>query len=141
MCRSKFCKQDQDALIAQLSEIIPALLEKTTFSSSSVRTFLVELCLINAGALYGICLCSQDYLICLRQIFKVDSPMPVGRADQAVRQAACRCLESFAELPVERVIPYKSTVTRGLKPALDDPKRRVRKVAAGAANAYHFLTV
>ena len=60
---------------------------------------------------------------------------------QAVRQAACRCLESFAELPAEHVIPYKTTVTRGLKQALDDPKRRVRKVAADAANAYHFLTV
>ena len=34
--RSKFSAQDQDAVIAQLGEIVPALIEKTTFASSSV---------------------------------------------------------------------------------------------------------
>lgn len=33
----KFSAQDQDAVIAQLGEIIPVLLEKTTFLQSSVR--------------------------------------------------------------------------------------------------------
>ena len=60
---------------------------------------------------------------------------------QAVRQASCRCLASFAELPVDRILSYKTSIARGLKPALDDPKRRVRKVAADASNAFHFLTV
>jgi len=35
-CR-KFSNQDQDAVIAQLGEIVPVLLEKTTFLQSSVR--------------------------------------------------------------------------------------------------------
>ena len=71
----------------------------------------------------------------------VDSLTFIILCCQAVRQAACKCLKSFAKLPVERIIPYKVMVTRGLKPALDDPKRRVRRVAADAANAYHFLAV
>ena len=78
---------------------------------------------------------------CLGSMNGVDSPALITCVVQGVRQAACKCLESFAKLPVERIIPYKTVVTRGLKPALDDPKRRVRKAAADAANAYHFLAV
>jgi len=58
---------------------------------------------------------------------------------QAVRQAACRCLASFASLPAERAMPYQPTVTRGLKKALDDPKRRVRLAAADARNDWYLL--
>jgi hypothetical protein len=58
---------------------------------------------------------------------------------QVVRQAACQCLGSFTALPAEHVISYRTLITRGLKPALDDPKRRVRKAAADARNAYWLM--
>ena len=36
-------------------------------------------------------------------------------------------------------MPYQPTVTRGLKKALDDPKRRVRLAAADARNDWYLL--
>ena len=104
--------------MAQLSEIVPALLLKTTFASSAVTLLRSHRSRTHA---------------------RVVAALTRAAILQAVRQAACRCLASFASLPAERAMPYQPTVTRGLKKALDDPKRRVRLAAADARNDWYLL--
>jgi DNA repair/transcription protein MET18/MMS19 len=56
-----------------------------------------------------------------------------------IRAMAVDGLLSFASLPYTKLHPYKNTVTRGLIPALDDPKRSVRQAAVSCRNRWYVL--
>jgi DNA repair/transcription protein MET18/MMS19 len=55
------------------------------------------------------------------------------------RYLAALCLESLSTLPYHILFPYKDIVCDGLAPALDDPKRVVRKQAVRARNEWYVL--
>lgn len=59
---------------------------------------------------------------------------------QKVRIAALKCIEEMTTLPVHIVIPYRGQITRALEPALDDPKRLVRKQAVTARQEWYVCT-
>jgi DNA repair/transcription protein MET18/MMS19 len=65
--------------------------------------------------------------------------LATGSRSSAVRLGALRCLLEFAELPFHRAFPLQGPIVRGLKPALDDPKRLVRRFAQKCRNEWIVL--
>jgi DNA repair/transcription protein MET18/MMS19 len=59
-----------------------------------------------------------------------------GGARPLVRAAALDALRALALLPHQRLHPVRDVVLRGLLPALDDPKRSVRRRAAACRNEW-----
>ena len=66
-----------------------------------------------------------------------DSSRP---AKPIVRATAIDCLRGFVSLPFHKLFPVRNTLISGLVPALDDPKRAVRRRAAACRNDWATLS-
>jgi hypothetical protein len=65
-------------------------------------------------------------------------PLPSSRP--LIRAAAIDCLRSLVSLPYHRIHPMRNPVIQGLLPALDDPKRAIRRRAAACRNEWITLS-
>lgn len=55
-----------------------------------------------------------------------------------VRIAALDCIGGLESFPFEVIYPFHKTIIKGLAPALDDHKRKVRREAARVRNAWYL---
>lgn len=61
-------------------------------------------------------------------------------ASASARLAAAQCLQIFLKLPFVKINPLRNTVVNGLLPALDDPKRDVRRTVVATRNEWYLVT-
>lgn len=61
-------------------------------------------------------------------------------ASPAARLAAAECLKVLLKLPFVKINPLRNTVVNGLHPALDDPRRDVRKNIVATRNDWYLVT-
>ena len=59
---------------------------------------------------------------------------PKAGSSALVRARAIDCLQVLTALPYHKLHPHKQSVVRGLVPALDDPRRAVRRRAVCCRN-------
>ena len=60
-------------------------------------------------------------------------------ASGAARLAAADCLKILLKLPFVKINPMRNTVVNGLHPALDDPKRNVRRSVVATRNEWYLV--
>jgi len=55
------------------------------------------------------------------------------------RLQAVECLKILLKMPYTKIIPWRNVVVEGLQPALDDPKRAVRKQVVATRNEWYMV--
>lgn len=55
------------------------------------------------------------------------------------RLQAVECLKILLKMPYTKIIPWRNMVVEGLQPALDDPKRAVRKQVVATRNEWYLV--
>jgi hypothetical protein len=68
------------------------------------------------------------------------SQRPLTPSSAQTRMAAIQCLKLVLKMPYAKIFPHRNTVVDGLLPALDDPKRTVRKQVVATRNEWFLCT-
>ena len=79
-------------------------------------------------------------LLSLAPLRLADGSLNAGAPRALVRAAALECLRALLVLPYNKLHPLRAAVIAGLVPALDDPRRAVRRRAAACRSDWLTLT-
>eukprot|EP01125_Pyxidicula_operculata_P012859 TRINITY_DN4241_c0_g2_i2.p1 TRINITY_DN4241_c0_g2~~TRINITY_DN4241_c0_g2_i2.p1 ORF type:complete len:897 (+),score=205.78 TRINITY_DN4241_c0_g2_i2:527-3217(+) len=126
-------------LLSELHQILPILLQATklpitpdgdnSIHLASVGTFMM----LSQEAPQTVC----DHLGTLVPRLLDMSSNPHSPVD--VRKLSLQCLSVFTKFQFHQLHPFQGRVLRELKPALDDKKRDVRKLASKARNEWFVI--
>jgi hypothetical protein len=62
-----------------------------------------------------------------------------SHANAFTRLHAVECLKILLKMPYVKILPWRNAVVEGLQPALDDPKRPVRKQVVATRNEWYLV--
>jgi DNA repair/transcription protein MET18/MMS19 len=126
----------QGALINSASTVVPLLLQALNSPDSSLRheTLTTFHLLMETDS----SLVEQHLESLVPALLRISSDGTTSLPD--TRHAALDCLLLFTKFPYHKIHPFKDRVVSGLKRALDDKKRQVRKAAVLCRNEWIVLT-
>eukprot|EP01122_Echinamoeba_exundans_P001216 TRINITY_DN111_c0_g2_i1.p1 TRINITY_DN111_c0_g2~~TRINITY_DN111_c0_g2_i1.p1 ORF type:complete len:1074 (-),score=258.07 TRINITY_DN111_c0_g2_i1:52-3033(-) len=126
----------QGALINSASTVVPLLLQALNSPDSSLRheTLTTFHLLMETDSN----LLEQHLESLVPALLRISSDGTTTLPD--TRKAALDCLLLFTKFPYHKIHPFKDRVVAGLKKALDDKKRQVRKAAVVCRNEWIVLT-
>jgi len=125
-----------EVILQDIDSLLPLLLQSLDLDDSEVRSSTIQtLAAISQDsptAIEGHIGSLVTRLIRSAATSKVNTP--------SVRLKALQCLQLFpGKVKESKLLPYKSAVTRGLMPMLDDSRRNVRKEAVECRAAYFTM--
>lgn len=137
------------AILNEVDKILPLVVRALTlFSLSSLEQTHDEDQIKSDANMYHAALRTLRILIieahekCAKQLnVIVPALINLTRYDPSmeVRMEALNCILQVRAIPVERLLLLRDTITTGLVPALDDRKRKVRKLAVKCRNEWFLV--
>jgi hypothetical protein len=74
-----------------------------------------------------------------QQMEKTSETKAPSHAPASTRLQAIECLHIILRIPYAKIVPWRNVVVDGLQPALDDPKRAIRRQAVVTRNEWYMV--